>query len=157
MNIRCPTWFWGIQSSHNPSILPLLPLRCFFFYVMRRVKNSLEDWLNLTRFRNFSALHWKGDVSRKEVFQFILEMSYRWLIKYWCISCVSILALFNSKAVAPSNWSQKRRGRDALMLSCLIYFFAPFLVYQIPHIYVISQAMPHAIPKTHSSFYPHHM
>ena len=35
-------------------------------------KNSIEDWLNLTCFRTFTALHWKRDVS-KEPFQFILQ------------------------------------------------------------------------------------
>ena len=37
----------------------------------------------------------------------------------------------------------------------LIYFFKTFCIYYIPHNYVITQAMPHAIPQTHSSFYPH--
>ena len=36
-----------------------------------------------------------------------------------------------------------------------IYFFAPFSIFYIPHIYVIPQAMPHAIPQTHFAFYPH--
>ena len=37
----------------------------------------------------------------------------------------------------------------------LIYFFKSFCIYYIPHNYVIPQAMLHAIPQTHSSFYPH--
>ena len=37
----------------------------------------------------------------------------------------------------------------------LIYFFAPISIFYIPHNYVIPQAMPHAIPQTHSPFYPH--
>ena len=37
----------------------------------------------------------------------------------------------------------------------LIYFFAPISIFYIPHNYVIPQAMPHAIPQTHSVFYPH--
>ena len=37
-----------------------------FFYVMRRV----ADWLNLTCFLTFTALHWKRNVS-KDPFQFI--------------------------------------------------------------------------------------
>ena len=37
----------------------------------------------------------------------------------------------------------------------LIYFFKSFYIYYIPHNYVIPQAMPHAIPQTHSAFYPH--
>ena len=73
-----------------------------WFYLVRRYdvflsneegKNSTEDWLNLTCFRTFTVLHRKRDV-RKEPLQFILETSYRWIIKYWCFSCVSILALF---------------------------------------------------------------
>ena len=62
------------------------------------------------------------------------------------------------KAVAPSIWRQKKkkkRGRDARMLSCLIYFFAPFSIFQITHNYVTPQAMRQAIPQTHSAFYPH--
>ena len=37
----------------------------------------------------------------------------------------------------------------------LIYFFESFCICYIPHNYVILQAMPHAIPQTHSVFYPH--
>ena len=59
------------------------------------------------------------------------------------------------EAVAHSNWRQKRRGNDAHMPFSLIYFFAPISIFYIPHNYVIPQAMPHAIPQTHSSFYPH--
>ena len=59
------------------------------------------------------------------------------------------------KASAPSNWRQKRRDRNACMLSCSIYFFSLFSINYIPHNYVITQAMPHAIPQTHSAFYPH--
>ena len=35
------------------------------------------------------------------------------------------------------------------------YFFKSFCLYYVPHNYVIPQAMPHAIPQTHSAFYPH--
>ena len=56
---------------------------------------------------------------------------------------------------AHSNWRQKRIGNDARMPFSLIYFFAPISIFYIPHNYVIPQAMPHAIPQTHSSFYPH--
>ena len=41
------------------------------------------------------------------------------------------------------------------MFLSLIYFFAPFSIFYIPHNYVIPQAMPHAIPQTHSAFHPH--
>ena len=41
------------------------------------------------------------------------------------------------------------------MLFCLIYFFMQFFIYYIPHNYVIPQAIPRAIPQTHSAFYPH--
>ena len=41
------------------------------------------------------------------------------------------------------------------MLFILIYFIAPFTIFYIPHNYVIPQAVPHAIPETHSAFYPH--
>ena len=51
--------------------------------------------------------------------------------------------------------AKKRRGKDAHMFFSLIYFFAPFSIFYIPHNYVIPQAVPHAIPRTHSCFYPH--
>ena len=50
---------------------------------------------------------------------------------------------------------KKRRGKDAHMFFSLIYFFAPFSIFYITHNYVIPQAVPHAIPQTHSAFYPH--
>ena len=50
---------------------------------------------------------------------------------------------------------QKRRSKEARMFFSLIYFFAPFSIFYIPHNYVISQTMPHAIPQSHSAFYPH--
>ena len=51
----------------------------------------------------------------------------------------------------------KRRGNDARMPFSLIYFFAPVSIFYILHNYVIPQAMPHAIPQTHSAFYPHRL
>ena len=51
--------------------------------------------------------------------------------------------------------ANKRRGKDARMFFSLIYFFAPFSIFYISHHYVIPQAIPPAIPQTHSSFYPH--
>ena len=56
------------------------------------------------------------------------------------------------KAVAHSNWRQKRNGNDPRMPFSLIYFFAPISVFYIPHNYVIPPAMLHAIPQTHSVF-----
>ena len=50
------------------------------------------------------------------------------------------------------NWLAPKKGA----ISRLIYFFKPFCICYIPHNYVISQAMPHAILQTHSAFYPHH-
>ena len=49
------------------------------------------------------------------------------------------------------SWLAPKKGA----IFCLIYFFKSFCIYYIPHNYVIPQAMPHAIPQTHSSFYPH--
>ena len=54
-----------------------------------------------------------------------------------------------SLKLAPKKARQRR-----VMLFSLIYFFAPFFIFYIPHNYVIPQAMPHAIPQTHSSCYP---
>ena len=42
--------------------------------------------------------------------------------------------------------AKKRHGKDARMFFSLIYFFAPFSIFDIPHNYVILQTMPHAIP-----------
>ena len=53
---------------------------------------GVNDWNRVSTIK-FTMLHRKRDVS-KEPFKFILETSYRWIIKYWCFSCVSILALF---------------------------------------------------------------
>ena len=50
------------------------------------------------------------------------------------------------------NWLAPKKGA----IFRLIYFFKPFCICYIPHNYVISQAMPHAILQTHSAFYPHH-
>ena len=62
----------------------------------------------------------------------------------------------DQQKVAHSNWHKKRRGKDAVMFCRLIYFFAPFSVFYIPHNYVILQAMPLGIPQIHSAFYPNH-
>ena len=51
--------------------------------------------------------------------------------------------------------AKKRCGKAARMFFSLINFFAPFSIFYIMHNYVILQAMPHAIPQTHSTFYPH--
>ena len=51
--------------------------------------------------------------------------------------------------------AKKRHGKDARMFFSLIYFFAPFSIFYIPHNYVILQTMPHAIAQTRSAFYPH--
>ena len=45
----------------------------------------------------------------------------------------------------PVNWLASKKGA----IFSVIHFF------NIPHNYVITQAMPHAIPQTHSTFYPH--
>ena len=52
-----------------------------------------------------------------------------------------------AKRLLLQTGAKKTRGRDAGMLSCLIYFFAKFSIHKIPHNYVILQ--------THSAFYPH--
>ena len=51
--------------------------------------------------------------------------------------------------------AKKGAANDPRMPFSLIYFFAPISIFYIPHNYVIPQAMPHAIPQTHSAFYPH--
>ena len=66
-------------------------------------------------------------------------------VDFWLSSC-------NIKtAAAFPNWLAQKKGA----LFSLIYFFGSFCIYYIPHNYVIPQAMPPAIPQTHSVFYPH--
>jgi len=49
---------------------------------------------------------------------------------------------------------KEKHGKDGRTFFSLIYFFALFSIF---YNYVIPQAMPHAIPQTHSAFYPHHV
>ena len=49
------------------------------------------------------------------------------------------------------SWLAPKKG----VIFSFIYFFKSFCIYYIPHNYVIPQAMPHAIPQTHSTSYPH--
>ena len=61
-----------------------------------------------------------------------------------------------AKMLLPQIGARKRRSKVARMFFSLIYFFAPFSIFYIPHNYVILQTMQHAIPQTRSAFYPHH-
>ena len=71
----------------------------------------------------------------------------------WFEPAKRLLLQICSKKRSPAK---KRRGRDALMTFCLIFFFfAPFIFIKIPHNYVIPQAMLQAISQTQSAFYPH--
>ena len=67
-------------------------------------------------------------------------------VAFWLSSHVNI-----KTAAAFADWLAPKKGA----LFSLIYFFGSFCIYYIPHNYVIPQAMPHAIPQTHSAFYPH--
>ena len=49
------------------------------------------------------------------------------------------------------DWRQKL---TLFSTSLIIISLKTFCIYYIPQDYVIQQAMPHAIPQTHSSFYP---
>ena len=69
-------------------------------------------------------------------------------VAFWLSSYVNI-----KTAAAFANWLAPKK--DALF--SLIYFFGSFCIYYIPHNYIIPQAIPHAIPQTHSSFYPHRL
>ena len=51
--------------------------------------------------------------------------------------------------------AKKRGVNDPRMPFSLIYFFAQISIFYIPHNYVTPQAMPHAIPQTHSAYHPH--
>ena len=89
-------------NSFVPSVLSLPP----FYYLVysydvflcnEESKNSIEDWLNLTCFRTFTALHWKRDVS-KEPFLFILERVIDdFVIKYWCISSIVAISILSTR------------------------------------------------------------
>ena len=57
---------------------------------------------------------------------------------------------WTSKAVAHLNRRERRRSKYARVLFSLIYFFVLFSTFYILHNYDIPQAMPHAIPQTHS-------
>ena len=68
-------------------------------------------------------------------------------VAFWLSSYVNI-----KTAAAFADWLAPKKGA----LFSLIYFFGSFcILYYIPHNYVIPQAMPPAIPQTHSAFYPH--
>ena len=68
-------------------------------------------------------------------------------VAFWLSSYVNNI----KTAAAFADWLAPKKGA----LFSLIYFFGSFCIYYIPHNYVIPQAMPHAIPQTHSAFYPH--
>ena len=67
----------------------------------------------------------------------------RAFLAFWLSSYVNI-----KTAAAFADWLAPKKGA----LFSLIYFFGSFCIYYIPHNYVIPQAMPHAIPQTHSAF-----
>ena len=68
----------------------------------------------------------------------------------WLFDCHHSTAR-NIKKRLLVSWLAPKKGA----IFSLIYFFKSFCIYYIPHNYVIPQAMPHAIPQTHSAFYPH--
>ena len=70
----------------------------------------------------------------------------------WLFDCQCSRAR-NINVAAASELIGAKKGSNIIF--SLIYFFKSFCLYYIPHNYVILQAMPHAIPQTHSSFYPH--
>ena len=67
----------------------------------------------------------------------LLRGSSRWLKK-------RVIAWVESGRASTCLW-------DCLTSTCSLYF----CIYYIPNNYVIPWAMPHAIPQTHSAFYPH--
>ena len=68
--------------------------------------------------------------------------------RQWAFVAVWLSSYVNIKtAAAFANWLAPKK--DALF--SLIYFFGSFCIYYIPHNYTIPQAMPHAIPQTHSN------
>ena len=72
--------------------------------------------------------------------------------RQWALVAVWLSSYVNIKtAAAFANWLAPKK--DAFF--SLIYFFGSFCIYYVTHNYVIPQAMPHAIPQTHSAFYPH--
>ena len=68
----------------------------------------------------------------------------------WLFDCHHSTAR-NIKKRLLVSWLAPKKGA----IFSLIYFFKSFCIYYITHNYVIPQAMPHAIPQTHSAFYPH--
>ena len=80
----------------------------------------------------------------------------KWIKYYTDTNAVKLIATFcsallvwassnkwTSRAVAQWNWRQKKARQRRAMLFSLIYFFAPFFIFYIPHNYIIPQAMPH--------------
>ena len=59
------------------------------------------------------------------------------------------------KLATKKKKARKRRAHASPLNFFFFFFFAPFSICQISHNYVIPQAMPHAIPQTHSAFCPH--
>ena len=71
----------------------------------------------------------------------------------WLFDCHRCWARATFKKRLLVNWLAPKKGA----IFSLIYFFESFCLYHIPHNYVIPQAMQHAIPQTHSAFYPHRL
>ena len=71
----------------------------------------------------------------------------------WLFDCHRSRARNIKKTKKPTACAFLEPKKGAIF--SLIYFFESFCIYCIPQNYIISQAMPHAIPQTHSGFYPH--
>ena len=63
-----------------------------------------------------------------------------------------LLFKFVPKKSPPKKKTRQRRAYTFLFTSNL--FLCAISINYFPHNYVIQQAMPHAIPQTHSAFYP---
>ena len=67
-------FIWDYRVCHFlTASFPVSTFSPFYYLVYRydvflgneESKNSIEDWLNLTCFRTFIAVHWKRDVSKE--------------------------------------------------------------------------------------------
>ena len=91
--------------------------------------------------------------SKYKIFVAVQKANRPWEISLsWLFDCHRSRARNIKKAAARKLFGAKK-GR----IFGLIHFFKSFCIYFIPHNYVIPQANPHAIPQTHSVFYPHRL
>ena len=85
-------------------------------------------------------------------------MIYQVFVYQLCFNfSLALIAVTNGRAnrLLAEIGTEKGAAETRECFPVEFFFFAPFSINYIPHNYVIPQAMPHAIPQTHSACYPH--